>query len=102
MILEGIMGSGPLCPPLLRAKLQWLRGLLHIRPAISSPASPSAALPHIGRRPQRVSQLRCPALCKPGAGVITWDGRYVKTKQAWKQPIRDETRKSFEIALEMR
>jgi hypothetical protein len=34
--------------------------------------------------------------------VITWDGRYVKTKQAWKQPIRDETRKSFEIALEMR
>ena len=36
------------------------------------------------------------------AGVITWDGRYDKTKQTWRQPIREETRKSFEVGLVMR
>ena len=36
------------------------------------------------------------------AGVITWDGKYDKTKQTWQQPILDGTRRSFEVAWAMR
>jgi YD repeat-containing protein len=36
------------------------------------------------------------------AGTIIWDGRYDKTRQTWQQPIREETRKSLELALAMR